>query len=175
MKPLKIGDRVSFLSSSGGGRVLDINKNQVLVEDENGFENFHDIHDLVLRLEINIEQVELKDVTVKTVKKPQKTISKKEKDLPILDLHIENLTDSHRDWSNHEIVTFQLRKLDVFLNETERNRLPKVIVVHGVGSGKLKSEIQLKVRGIPGATMHDCHFMAFGKGASVIERKFNWK
>jgi hypothetical protein len=175
MRPLKIGDKVSFLSSTGTGFVIEMNNDGVLVEDENGFQNKYIAEDLVLQQMFVTDFIVLKDSEPLTKNNPQKTISKKAKNLPIIDLHIENLTDSHRDWSNHEIVTLQLKKFHSFLNETEKNRLPKVIVVHGVGSGKLKSEIQLIVRGILGATMYDCDYNVFGKGASIIERKFNWR
>ena len=49
-------------------------------------------------------------------------------------------------------------------------RIPQFIVVHGKGTGKLKSEIQNLVRDIKGAEMFDADYM---QRASIIEQKYN--
>ena len=175
MKQLKVGDKVGFLHSTGFGIILNISNNLADVKDEIGFVNKYKLSDLVSRIDIPVEEIPIKDNGQYSDKKNALFSSKNIKQFPTLDLHMENLVDSHRDWTNHEIVTFQLKKLSEFLNATAKNKIQKVIIVHGVGTGKLKTEIESIVHGIPGASMFDCDYQTFGKGASFIERKYNWK
>ncbi len=66
----------------------------------------------------------------------------------VVDLHIEKLTDNWKNLSNFEILTIQLKEFEKWLDLTAAHRLPNLIVIHGVGSGKLKEEVHdiLKVR-----------------------------
>ncbi len=66
----------------------------------------------------------------------------------VVDLHIEKLTDNWKNLSNFEILTIQLKEFEKWLDLTAAHRLPNLIVIHGVGTGKLKEEVHdiLKVR-----------------------------
>ncbi|MCY7422175.1 MAG: hypothetical protein LH478_10595 [Chitinophagaceae bacterium] len=66
----------------------------------------------------------------------------------VVDLHIEKLTDSWKGLSNFEILTIQLKEFEKWLDLTIAHRLPNLVVIHGVGSGKLKDEVHdiLKVK-----------------------------
>ncbi len=66
----------------------------------------------------------------------------------VVDLHIEKLTDNWKSLSNFEILTIQLKEFEKWLDLTVAHRLPNLIVIHGVGTGKLKDEVHdiLKVR-----------------------------
>ncbi len=66
----------------------------------------------------------------------------------VVDLHIEKLTDSWKGLSNFEILTIQLKEFERWLDLTIAHRLPNLIVIHGVGTGKLKDEVHdiLKVK-----------------------------
>lgn len=58
-----------------------------------------------------------------------------------LDLHIEKLTDKWQSLDNFEILTLQLQTFDKFFDLALAHHLPSMIVIHGVGSGKLRDEI----------------------------------
>jgi hypothetical protein len=66
----------------------------------------------------------------------------------VVDLHIEKITDDFKGMSNFEIVTLQLKEFEKWYDLAVAHRLPNLIVIHGVGKGKLKEEIHdlLKVR-----------------------------
>ena len=66
----------------------------------------------------------------------------------LIDLHIEKITDDHAHLSNFEKLSLQLRMLEKYLDLAVAHHLPSMIVIHGVGSGKLKEEIHeiLKLR-----------------------------
>ncbi len=59
----------------------------------------------------------------------------------VIDLHIEKLTDDWRHFSNFEMLTLQLRTFEKYYDLAVLHLQPSLIVIHGVGSGKLRDEI----------------------------------
>ncbi len=59
----------------------------------------------------------------------------------VVDLHIEKLTNSWQGLSNAEIITMQLSAFEKWLELALAHRQPSLIVIHGVGKGKLKEEV----------------------------------
>jgi hypothetical protein len=66
----------------------------------------------------------------------------------VVDLHIEKIMDRHSHLTNSEIIHFQLETFEKWFELAQLNHLPSMIIIHGVGSGKLKNEIHdlLKVK-----------------------------
>jgi len=63
-----------------------------------------------------------------------------------LDLHIEKLTDKWQGLDNFEILTLQLQTFEKYFDLALAHHLPSMIVVHGVGTGKLRDEIHELLR-----------------------------
>ena len=59
----------------------------------------------------------------------------------MIDLHIEKITDNWQQLSNFEILSIQLKTFEKYYNLAVAHRQPNFIVVHGVGTGKLRQEI----------------------------------
>jgi hypothetical protein len=59
----------------------------------------------------------------------------------VVDLHIEKLSDSWKHMSNFEILTQQLDEFQKWYDLAVAHRQPSLVVIHGVGAGKLKDEI----------------------------------
>ncbi|HSN10021.1 MAG TPA: Smr/MutS family protein [Hanamia sp.] len=59
----------------------------------------------------------------------------------VVDLHIEKLTDNWKGLSNFEILTIQLSNFEKYYNLAIAHHQPNLIVIHGVGTGKLRNEI----------------------------------
>ncbi|MCW3112759.1 MAG: hypothetical protein JWR18_1155 [Segetibacter sp.] len=59
----------------------------------------------------------------------------------VVDLHIEKITDNWKGLSNFEIITLQLKEFEKWYDLAVAHRQPDLIVIHGVGKGKLKEEI----------------------------------
>ena len=59
----------------------------------------------------------------------------------VVDLHIEKLADDWKHLSNFEILTIQLRAFEKFYDLAVVHHLPSMMVIHGVGEGKLRDEI----------------------------------
>lgn len=66
----------------------------------------------------------------------------------VIDLHIEKLTDNWQHMSNLEIISLQLKTFEKYYDLALSHLQPSLIVIHGVGSGRLRDEIHdlLKVR-----------------------------
>ncbi len=58
-----------------------------------------------------------------------------------VDLHIEKLTDQWQHLSNFEILTIQLNTFEKYLELAIAHHQHNLIVIHGVGTGKLKDEV----------------------------------
>lgn len=87
----------------------------------------------------------------------------------VVDLHIEKLTDNWKGLSNFEILTIQLKYFEKYYNLSIAHRQPNLIVIHGIGTGKLRNEIheilktKKEVRTFANQYHHD-----FGFGATEI-------
>lgn len=66
----------------------------------------------------------------------------------VIDLHIEKLVDKYEHLSNFEILSIQLAEFEKWFEIAQWHHLPSLIIIHGVGAGKLKNEIHdlLKVK-----------------------------
>lgn len=91
----------------------------------------------------------------------------------VVDLHIEKLTDSWKHLSNFEILTLQLRAFEKYYDLAIANRASNLIVIHGVGKGKLREEIHdiLKTKPEVSSFINQYH-PNFGYGATEIVFKY---
>lgn len=59
----------------------------------------------------------------------------------VVDLHIEKITDNYQNMDSYEILTLQLQTFEKFYELAIAHTLPHLVIIHGVGSGKLRDEI----------------------------------
>jgi hypothetical protein len=59
----------------------------------------------------------------------------------VVDLHIEKLTDDWQRLSNFEILNLQLKEFQKWYDLAIAHHQPNLIIIHGVGAGKLRGEI----------------------------------
>ena len=87
----------------------------------------------------------------------------------VIDLHIEKLSDDWQHLSNFEILSLQLKTFEKYYDLVVAHMQPSLIVVHGVGTGRLREEIheQLKHRREVKTFVNQYH-PAFGYGATEI-------
>ena len=64
----------------------------------------------------------------------------------VVDLHIEKITDDWKHLSNYEILRYQLRTFEKYYELALAHLQPSLIVIHGVGEGKLRDEIHESLR-----------------------------
>jgi hypothetical protein len=87
----------------------------------------------------------------------------------VLDLHIEKLTDDWRHLSNFEILTIQLKEFEKYYELAVLHHQPNFIVIHGLGTGKLRDEIHelLRLKKEVKYFVNQFH-ASFGYGATEI-------
>jgi hypothetical protein len=87
----------------------------------------------------------------------------------VVDLHIEKLTDSWKHLTNAEIMTIQLKEFEKWYELATAHRQSQLIVIHGIGSGRLRNEIHelLRTRAEVKTFVNQFH-PSFGYGATEI-------
>ena len=65
----------------------------------------------------------------------------------VVDLHIEKLIDNHSGKSNVEILGIQIKEFEKWFHLAIIHKQPSLIIIHGVGKGKLKDEIHSLLKG----------------------------
>lgn len=108
---------------------------------------------------------------IKEFKQPLKTSVAKQKIKDLtreIDLHIEELIDSHKNLTNGQILNIQTERFEKEMEHCLSNGIKKLIVIHGVGNGKLKQEITSILKSINGISYHDASYKNYGFGATEI-------
>ena len=85
-----------------------------------------------------------------------------------IDLHIEELIDDLSGMDNHQKLTFQLNHLNRCINEAMERRLRKLTIIHGVGKGVLKAEVEKYLKDISNISMQASPMSKFGMGATDV-------
>ena len=160
-----IGECVSILNETGVYTVLSIEGSYTLVKDEHGFDQKVPIHLIVKTKPIITGQIVVKDQDLDNSSK-----NKKRKEIiPSIDLHIESLLDIDHHMSSYDKLNLQIKKFREFINVNLAKRKTKVLVIHGIGEGRLKGEITSLLYKSKGYMMHDANYSPVGVGASYIE------
>ncbi len=133
------------------------------------------LKDNFLDKEVVEKHLNLEDLTrikaIKEFKQPQKTSVAKQKIKDLtkeIDLHIEELLDSYSSLTNTEILSVQLERFEKEIQYCLSNGIKKLIVIHGVGNGKLKQEIISILKTIEDITYYDASYKNYGFGATEI-------
>lgn len=180
----KVGQKIVFLHEVGGGTIIKpLNRGRITVEDEDGFEHACFPNEIAAvhgeDYKINVEEiVALNDdesyATIRhQVKKGNLTGKRKPVDVWEIDLHIEEISDSHRGLSNTDILMKQMRELRTFYQRAKAKRVRKLVIIHGVGQGVLKEEVRSFLDLQEGLEFYDADFREYGKGATAVEIRFN--
>jgi hypothetical protein len=88
-----------------------------------------------------------------------------------VDLHIEELIDSTKGMTNHEILSIQMEKFEQELDAAILKGMKKIIFIHGVGNGRLKQEIISVLKSMREVTYQDASYKEFGFGATQVNIK----
>lgn len=172
----KIGDKVSVLDDTINGIILQVNGTSITIESEDGFNLIFQSNDLVL---IKEEQSEIAkkivisgNLAAKTdYKKGKKQVKKKKtKDLipPMeVDLHIQKLVKSTRGMDNYDMLSLQIDTAKHKLEFAIRNRIPRIVFIHGVGEGVLKNELMYLLNRYP-VSISEASYQKYGMGATEV-------
>lgn len=174
MEKLQPGDRVSVLDEAIAGTVVKITGNSASVRTMDGFELNFLLTELVK--ETSLKGLGIVDNTLLQEKeqlgKPGKTkkASKKERYAPAMevDLHIHQLVPSTRGMDNYDMLTLQLDTAKRQLEFAMQKRLQRVVFIHGVGEGVLRTELEFLFKRYNNIKFYDADYQKYGRGATEV-------
>jgi len=173
----KKGDKVSVLDDTIDGVVTGVNGTEITIETTDGFALKYDAKQLIKNLEssiLNLDNVSFNPTEIKKQKEePKRRLMVKEKikgetPPPEFDLHIEKLAKNHRSLSNFDILNIQTETAKRHIEFALRNRIPKIIFIHGVGEGILKAELDFLLGRYESVVFRDADYRKYGVGATEV-------
>jgi dsDNA-specific endonuclease/ATPase MutS2 len=179
------GDKVSVLDEAINGVVVAVKDKEITVETEDGFVmafskselikigNSDDFINSIGR--INVAEI----AKEKEIPKPRSFVKEKkdkhEVSAPEFDLHIEKLVPNKRGMSNYDILTLQSETAKRHVEFAIKNRIPKIVFIHGVGEGVLKAELDFLLGRYDNIVFQDGNYQKYGLGATEVYIKQNSK
>lgn len=171
------GDKVAVLDDRLEGKVISIEGEIITIETSEGFllefsENElvkiqGNFNENIIDTGIDPEVIRQKESS----KKPGPSRSKpKERDLPAMevDLHIGKLTGSSRGMSNFDMLNLQMETAKRQLEFAIRKRIRKIVFIHGVGEGVLRSELETLFGRYDNLKFYDADYRKYGLGATEV-------
>ena len=175
----KIGDKVAVLDDVIKGTVIQIEQGTITVETDEGFPMNYAEKELVL---IAQDQADLsrysdisnEDLLHKSVDRLPKKKSlfksdQTDKNQPVMevDLHIHQLTSSTRGMDTYDMLNLQMTTAKQKLEYAIRNRIQKIVFIHGKGEGVLKKELEFLLKKYP-VDFYEASFQKYGLGATEV-------
>ena len=173
---LNIGDVVVVTDDVLKGTIVDIIGEEIIVETEDGFTLKFFQNELI---QIPEEQSEISKKVIVPYHLSQKTDYKKKgkaikqkktkESIPAMevDLHIEKLTKSTRGMDNYDILSLQMDTAKHKIEFAIKNRIPKLVFIHGVGEGVLKEELHFLLKRYP-TKLSEASYQKYGMGATEV-------
>jgi dsDNA-specific endonuclease/ATPase MutS2 len=97
-------------------------------------------------------------------------IKPKERTQPAMevDLHIHQLTNSTKHMNTYDMLTLQMDTAKRQLEFAIRKRIQKVVFIHGVGEGVLKTELEYLFGRYNNVKYYDADYQKYGLGATEV-------
>lgn len=187
---IKVGGKVSFLNETGGGVVLRLlGRDRALVRTDEGFEIEYPLARLVpanegtdhLVYRVTDQQVhsvaanDLMDDRMQRDRKKSGSLRKAKQGerraddgVMEIDLHLHEIVDDERHLADGEKLDVQLRYFERMLNTAIRERKRTLIVIHGVGEGRLRDEVRNVLSYYDSVRFEDANPRKYGYGATEV-------
>lgn len=176
MTDIQVGDRVETIDDSLAGEVTAIRGGTLYILTEDGFElevspdEVIKINDpsLLRKAPLDVDKHLAEKESIRRKKKI--TVKPRERNAPRMevDLHIHQLVPSARGMTNHDILTLQLDTARRQLEFAIRKRIQKVVFIHGVGEGVLKTELEYLFGRYDNVEFYAADFRKYGLGATEV-------
>lgn len=175
---MNIGDKVAVLDDNIQGIISKIKNDVFLVLTDDGFELEYTRKELIV--------IDSKMLDTASVLKPEeekyiqqskpKYISKNERSIEVsFDLHIEKLVKSTKGMQSFDMLELQIETAQRHIDFAIDKRIPKIVLIHGVGDGRLRAEIEYILRRYENVWFQEANYQRYGQGAIEINFKQNAK
>ena len=131
-------------------------------------------HILKGEMELRFENLTTEEIEAAMMEKSVTTSKKKikrrdEPEILEVDLHIHELLDDTRGLLNSEILGIQMDKFHQVMKENINRKKRKIVFIHGVGNGTLKTELRKALdRKYKSHYYQDASFREYGYGATMV-------
>jgi dsDNA-specific endonuclease/ATPase MutS2 len=164
------GDRVLVIDDDVRGVVAFAKAEQITILTEHDMElQFHE-SELILDKRFDVTGIIPKKEP--KGKQPKRRIQSRKKAAFIppveVDLHIQNLTDRERYMDNYDMLNLQIDTARNKIEWAHRERIPKLVFIHGVGEGVLRQELEYLLDRYDYLKYYDADFQKYGKGATEV-------
>ena len=164
----KVGQKVRLIDEDGEGEIIRLMGDVAIVLMEHGFEETISTELLVPAFQISINDQSIVKKVSTEKKKTSKPSKAKDKSKLEVDLHAGLLIGNTAGLSNHEIVLLQLAEAKNAIDKARMQKINKVILIHGKGSGKLRSEIHKMLSHLDNLEYYDAEYRLYSHGATEI-------
>lgn len=178
-----VGDQVSALDEAVDGVVISIKNNEVTIETDEGFTMTYFVKQLIKNFKtsdlsknigsFNLDKIKQEKEIPKARSFVKEVKLKGEIPPPEFDLHIEKLVKNFRGMSHYDILTLQSETAKRHVEFAIRNRIPKIVFIHGVGEGVLKAELDFLLGRYDNISFRDGNYQKYGSGATEVYFKQN--
>lgn len=183
MSNFKIGDKVAVLDEAVEGVVVVIKNNEISIDTTDNLVMTYFVNELVKinissKLDNLFSSKSLSEVLKEKMPPKKHHIikekkSKKDEFVLEVDLHIEKLVSSSKGLSNFDMLNLQLEEVKRKIDFCIKSRISKMVLIHGVGEGVLKSEIEYLLARYDGIVFQEGSFRKYGFGATEVYFKQN--
>ncbi|MDG3583403.1 DNA mismatch repair protein MutS [Galbibacter pacificus] len=172
---LQKGDLVETIDDAIQGKIIGVDNNMVTVTTNEGFNLKFSSNELIKIGKDDTLKVTNADV-FEAVREKQKGEKRKKRSpkmgkvLPPMevDLHIEKLTPSTKGMTSFDMLNLQLDTAKGQLEFALKNRIQKIVFIHGVGQGILKTELEYLFGRYDNVTYYDADYRTYGLGATEV-------
>ncbi len=173
---MKVGDKVEVLDEAITGVIVSISGDKVEILSDLEFSMVFDKSELVvIGRELHKNQwvqPDLSDIISEKEKLPKKrkVSQKKPRRTPPMevDLHIEKLTRDYKRMSNYEMLNLQMDTAKRQLQYAFQKKIQRVVFIHGVGQGVLRSELEFLLKRYENLKFEDADYQKYGNGALEV-------
>ncbi|HET8838764.1 MAG TPA: Smr/MutS family protein [Flavobacteriaceae bacterium] len=176
MKNFSRGDRVEVLDDALSGEVVHVEAPYVTIETSAGFQLVFEENELIkipgedaIKIDRFSLQSALEEKQIAT-KNSKRRAKPKERNAVALevDLHIHQLTNSTKNKSSFDLLNLQLETAKRQLDFAIRKRIQKVVFIHGVGEGVLRTELETLFKRYENLKFYDADYQKYGMGATEV-------
>ena len=192
MRDFKVGDLVKFLNDVGTATVLRVEGNVVIVEDEDGFERSVERAELMDAGDRDqdekkygnklpdVAQLLTQEVGERRMKELQRdfevryqhaqatSMSRRDAHMEV-DLHIHELVDDQRGLADGAKLAIQMAHFDRMMDIARREKLRRIVFIHGVGQGVLRHQIRTALdQHHPDCNYREGDPRRYGSGATEV-------
>ncbi len=171
----EIGNKVAVIDDVIKGKVIGFAEEMVIVEDNSGM-TFQFLPQELVR--INKEQNQMAKYNIRNnaieedkifthPKKKRPFVKSKNEIIFEVDLHIEKLLKTRKGLDNYDILNYQIATAKRKLEYCILKKISKIVFIHGVGEGVLKSELYHLLKQYA-VDFYDASFQKYGAGATEV-------